>query len=134
MSDPMGIFLPLHWMETLCAGDVDALLDMYADDAVFVATFVDEPLQGKDALRGYFENLMSKPNLRGKVHSEIDQNLGNAYRAISGTYEFSWDGEEGVDARYTFVIHQPLGFDLSPSEEWSIYSHHSSEFPWPEPD
>lgn len=119
------VFIPLHWMETLCKGDVEGLLEMYSEEAVLVATFVDQPLQGKAALREYFEDFASKPNLCGQVHMEIDQNLGNGYRSISGTYEFSWDGEEGVDARYTFVVHQT-------SSQWLIHTHHSSEFPWPE--
>jgi len=118
-------------MEAICKGDVDGVLNMYSEKAVLVPTLVNEPIRGKEELRAYFEDFLSKPNLCGDVHMEIDQNLGNGYRSLSGTYTFRWDGEEGVEARYTFVVRHPTGFDGNSIGDWSICTHHSSEYPFP---
>lgn len=43
-----------EWVETFNAGDVDALIDFYAEDAVNHQV-VTEPLVGRDAIRKLFE-------------------------------------------------------------------------------
>lgn len=125
MSDPLGIFLPKHWMDALCEGDVAKLLAMYDVNAVLIPTFSNEPIQGHEALEQYFNEFAgSRPNLCGEVHEEIDQNLHDGHRSISGHYTFTWDGGS-AEARYTFVIQEG-------GDEWVIHTHHSSEFPHPE--
>lgn len=128
-ADQMGLLLPRLWMKTLCEGSVDDVLALYAESCCLVPTYGDSPLYGKDALRSYFEEFTSsRPKLCGEIYGrEIDQRLGSDYRAVSGTYNFVWDGEDGErvsqNARYTFVI------EPGTDPEWVIHTHHSSEVP-----
>ncbi len=124
MSDPEAIFLPSDWLKALCSGDVGAVMDMYSEHAVLVPTFDNEPLQGTEELTAYFTEFMSRPNLCGESFGEIDQNLHENHRAISGIYAFSWGADETTTARFTFVVH----FDED-SDEWVIDTQHSSAMP-----
>ena len=47
--------LALEHSRRVNAGDVDAILDLYGDDAVFEDPVGWEPRQGRDALRAHFE-------------------------------------------------------------------------------
>ena len=124
MSDPEAIFLPADWLKALCSGDVDAVMAMYSEHAVLVPTFQNDPLQGTEELTAYFTEFMERPNLCGESFGEIDQNLHENHRAISGTYVFSWGANETAAARFTFVVH----FDAD-KYEWVIYTQHSSAMP-----
>ena len=130
MGDPHGLLVPKYWMETLCRGDLPSLLSLYDTAAVLVPTFSNDIVQGHEELQAYFEDFSgSRPNLCGKVHEEINQQLHGGHRSISGTYTFTWDDEhdgerEKAEARFTFVIQEMEG-------RWIIHTHHSSEFPYP---
>lgn len=130
-SDPAAIFVPSRWMKTLCEGDVGAVVALYSEKAVLVPTFANEPLRGTEELTAYFTEFMSRPNLCGETFGEIDQNLHENHRAISGTYLFSWGADpashETAEARFTFVVHMDAD-----SGEWVIDTQHSSALPVPE--
>ena len=125
-STPSATHIVSEWMEALSSGNVEDVVDLYAEDAVLVPTFGSDPLYGIDAVRGYFMDFIGgHPGLHGTVHGEINQPLDEArppnIRSISGTYTFEWD--DGVqDARFTFVV-------VREDAEWVIHTHHSSVTP-----
>lgn len=53
--------------EALVACDVDAIVPLYADDAVFEDVPSGESYRGKPAVRGMFEALFSAPETRFRV-------------------------------------------------------------------
>ena len=57
-----------HHGQALVAGDLDAIVSDYADDAVFITP--DGVLRGKEGVRQAFEKLLSDPSVVAKVVSE----------------------------------------------------------------
>ena len=126
-SDPYGLSYVQDWADALAEGDLDLMLAFYADKAVLVPTFGAGILRGKDEIGEYFAKLFLLPNLSCDLEgSEINQNLQNGVRVISGNYIFVWGtcvsdmGRE--EARYTFVIE-------GDSAGWVAHTHHSSTGP-----
>jgi len=112
-----------QWMATLCEGDIDAIVSLYAPDAVLVATFAPEPLRGTRQITGYFRTFLGDhAGLCGRVLSALVQHPAPDVRVCSGLYEFGWnDGTQR--ARYTYVWRH-IG-----SGRWEIVTHHSSVMP-----
>jgi uncharacterized protein (TIGR02246 family) len=70
-----------HWAESFNAGDVDALLELYEDDALFLAQPGSEPVRGKDAIRSVLEGFLASGarfEIR-KTKSLATQELGVVY-------------------------------------------------------
>lgn len=111
--------LPKLWMQRLCSGDVPSVLCLYAIDAVLLATYEADPLQGHDQISAYLNDFVGqKPGLCGAIESEIVQRLGRGgCVAVSGIYSFRWQSGAAM-ARYTFVL-----------TGGGIATHHSSETP-----
>ena len=116
--------LVVHWLNALCAGDIEGVVNLYTPNAVLVATFENRPLQGHAALRGYFKKFMGgKPGLCGRVLMDIEQKASGGTIVSSGLYEFSWQtpqGSQSQKARYTFVF-VPVAQGV-----YQILTHHSS--------
>jgi hypothetical protein len=110
--------LPELWMQRVCSRRPSAVLALYRPDAVLVATYERQPLQGYAQLARYFKRFLAKPGLCGQIQSEIVQALPCGSEVLSGTYLFRWRGGRAA-ARYTFVT-CPSG---------RIVAHHSSEMP-----
>ena len=99
--------LVLNWIETLCTGNVDKIVSLYAPDSVLLGTLAESIAEGKHEIRKYFE-MFTKSNPCGKITSIIEQDFG-AIKVFDGTYDFSLtDPDTGaqskVSARYTFVF------------------------------
>ena len=107
--------LPVAWMERVCGGSIPAVLSLYNDHAVLVPTYGHIKV-GKPQMLGYFKTFMDKPNLCGKINTEIVQRMPNGM-VYSGIYTFSWTGGK-AQALYTFVV---VGN--------KIITHHSAEDP-----
>lgn len=123
-SDPYGLSFVQNWADALAEGDLEEMLALYADKAVLVPTFGSEILRGKEEIGEYFAKLFLLPNLSCDLEgSEINQNLQNGVRVISGNYIFVWG--TGIsdmgrkESRYTFVIE-------GDSAGWVAHTHHSS--------
>ena len=117
--------LVLNWIETLCTGNVDKIVSLYAPDSVLLGTLAESIAEGKHEIRKYFE-MFTKSNPCGKITSIIEQDFG-AIKVFDGTYDFSLTdpdtGEQSkVSARYTFVFQYVAG-------TWLIATHHSSKNP-----
>jgi uncharacterized protein (TIGR02246 family) len=117
--------LVLNWLETLCTGNVDKVVSLYATDGVLLGTVAESIAQGKPQIRKYFE-MFTKSQPCGKITSIIEQDLG-AIKVFDGTYDFNLtDPDTGVkstvSARYTFVFQYVAG-------SWLIATHHSSKNP-----
>lgn len=123
-TTPAALLIVNHWLEALATGDPDKVVAMYdAKSCVLVPTLGNDPLRGQEAIRGYFVDFIANhPGLHGTVHEEINQNLGEGRRSISGHYTFFWDGGGVQDARFTFVVVETDGV-------WDIHTHHSSANP-----
>ena len=127
MSDPYALHFLNDWSHNLATGDLASLVVMYEDQAVLLGTFGPEILRGQEAIEGYFRDLMEHPNLTVHVEDEqINQNVKDGHRVLSGDYEFSWGVNASsmvhVHARYTFAITEVDG-------KWIASTHHSSVRP-----
>lgn len=127
MSDPYALHFLNDWSHNIETGDLDTLLAMYEDEAVLLPTFGSETLRGQTELREYFTTLLEHPNLTVHVEDEqINQNVKDGHRVLSGDYEFSWGTDASsmthVHARYTFALTEVDG-------KWIASTHHSSVRP-----
>ena len=114
------------WAEVLVFQDPDPVLALYDDEtAVLWGTISATRLDGKPAIRGYFERAFKAlPGLRATYGDQNIRVLGNT-AVNTGYYTFSFvkDGNPtSLPARYSFVyVKRPWG--------WMIVDHHSSKMP-----
>lgn len=123
-DSPYALDFAQHWAEALNRHDVDSMLDFYADKAALVPWDGQEWLRGDDQIRAYFEQLFEYPNLTcDLVGTEVNQNLGEGIRAISGGFDVSYGTELSdmirLKMRYTFVVEGGMS-------NWQIHTHHWS--------
>jgi hypothetical protein len=126
MTNPRSF--PALWMKTLCEGHPLQVLNLYLPNAVLVATYSDQILQGHAQLIGYFRTFMDKEGLCGKIESVRVQKACKHVHVVSGTYKFAFmqDGSpQSVVARFTYVVVKTL-------RGLKILNHHSSEMPDPQ--
>jgi uncharacterized protein (TIGR02246 family) len=112
-----------HWLNTLCSHNVDAIVSLYAPEAVLLGTLAEKIAQGHAEIKTYFE-MFVKQKPCGKITSMIVQNFGNV-KIVDGTYTFELHNGKRttkVEARYTFVFQYRQG-------AWVIMTHHSSKQP-----
>ena len=111
-----------EWQETLASHDVDAVVELYKDDAVLLGTVDKGVRKGTKDIREYFKNFLRLAPI-GKITYIICEELSGGSIAIAnGLYDFELheDGQvSSVPARFTFVLEN---VDL----KWKILSHHSS--------
>ena len=119
---PSGEALLARWVETFNAGDLEALVALYARDAVLLGTSSPEPYVGREQIRGYF---------RGGATVRIERVITRCPQAqtllCTGLYAFSRraGGEETLlPARFTFLFVVEDG-------DFRILHHHSSALPAP---
>ncbi len=113
----------IRWTEEVAAGRLDAILQLYAPDAILVPTLSNEIVDTEDGRRRYFEFFLSDGHPTCTVKSEqcrTGQKLGTI--TIGGIYSFRFPrstGEEIVPARFLFTFEE---FNAG----WLITGHHSS--------
>jgi uncharacterized protein (TIGR02246 family) len=115
-----------RWAATFSANDVESLLKLYADDAIFLGTV--SPIIATDpaAIRSYFASLPRSGNsvVIGDRRLVV---LGDNAVLAAGFYDFTImrDGNPVASpARFTFVLVKRDG-------QWLIRHHHSSARPRP---
>ena len=101
------------WARALQSRNPRRITQLYAPDALLLATLDGDIKQGRAAIKQYFQNLVKKPGLRC-IFQETFQISPNTW---AGLYTFKWRGGE-LPARFTFVM-GPEG----------IQHHHSSSLP-----
>ena len=118
----------------VCTRSVDSVLGLYRPNAVLVATYNRDILQGHAQLASYFQRFLGKDDLCGQIDGVIEQDLGKV-KVLSGIYTFRFrEGghPKAVKARFTFVLTPEnirSGRIWTGSERWRIVTHHSSEMP-----
>jgi hypothetical protein len=114
-----------QWLDAVNARDLDAVLALYAADAVLLPTFSPRVLRTDERRREYFTRLAAQPGLHVSLHEKTFavQSVG-AVEVASGIYCFriEIDGEPfNFEARFSYLID---GFAPQP-----ILHHHSSQIP-----
>lgn len=113
----------LSWAETIATRDVEAVLSLYAPDAILVPTLSDDIRGREEDRRRYFESFLSNDGISCGItvqKKRVSRKLGTV--VIGGLYTFTIrrDGaEEEVPARFLFTFEEIGG-------RWLITGHHSS--------
>jgi hypothetical protein len=116
------------WMESVNAGDIEGVLELYDESATLLPTFSPQQAASKAAIRDYFENLAAKgaPSVELHADSICAHQIGNTAECVCGHYTFSYevDGKiQSFASRFTFVI--------DANSDHPIIHHHSSQIPQP---
>ncbi|MBB4129267.1 MULTISPECIES: nuclear transport factor 2 family protein [unclassified Xanthomonas] len=113
----------LRWAETVGRRDIDALLALYADDAILVPTLSDDIRGRYEDRRAYFESFLAVDGLSCGItvqKKRVSARLGTV--VIGGLYTFVFERNgvsEPVNARFLFTFEEIDG-------QWLITGHHSS--------
>ncbi len=110
-----------RWAATFNANDVDALVNLYAPDAILVGSTGLERHEGRDAIRGYFARLANSGD-KVMIEDRKVVPLGDTIAYATGFYEFSGLREGKVrktKAGFTMVFARR-------GNDWLIVHHHSS--------
>lgn len=113
-----------RWIEAVTGGDPDAVLDLYAEDAVLMATFSPAPRAKPQELRDYFIHFTALPGLQASTSEAITRVYGDV-ATHDGLYTFTYrKGDEvaEVPARFSFMFRKG-------GDRWLIAGHHSSQVP-----
>ena len=114
-----------RWLDAVNARDLDAVLALYATDAVLLPTVSPHVLRTDEQRRGYFERLATQPGLRVSLHEKTFALQGcGPVEVASGIYcfRFKIDGEPlSFEARFSYL--------LDPAASRPIIHHHSSQIP-----
>ena len=121
MNNFMGNSVLNMWSVFFNNKNLNAIILLYSNNAVLLATFNKDILQGKGNIMPYFVNLFKKENLKVVFDDKpIITPVDDAF-VVSGNYTFSFT-ENGKrieeKARYSYVI-----------ENRKIVNHHSSVRP-----
>lgn len=94
------------------AGDLDALLELYAEDAR-VVSFRSEPAVGHDAIRAHFGELLGAPGIEISATSErVDVSAAADVATDAGSFDFAFDTPDGRvsgTGRYLLVLRKIEG-------------------------
>jgi uncharacterized protein (TIGR02246 family) len=115
-----------RWVAAVTGGDPERVVDLYADDAVLLATFAPEPRETREKLREYFDGFTALPNLRARTDRSMVQ-ICDDLAFHDGLYTFSYvkdDTDVLVRARFSFAYRRH-------GHDWLIVRHHSSQAPAP---
>ena len=117
---------PELWSRELNAGNLEPLLQCYAEDAVLFATFQSKPLVTADGIRDYFTGFLAREGagVRFDETTITHQVLSSNAYVCTGLYEFFYreNGEEiRHPARFTYVVEMNIVH--------KIKHHHSSVIP-----
>lgn len=114
------------WLDGVNKGEVEDVLSLYSEDAVLLPTFSNRMFSTPEGIRGYFQGLGAKKNLRVELHEkpfhaiELSENI----YFMSGIYcwKMEVDGEVlSFEARFTYNVNLKLAAP--------ILHHHSSQLP-----
>ncbi|PPV06521.1 hypothetical protein XBLMG947_2698 [Xanthomonas bromi] len=113
----------LRWAETVGRRDIDAVLALYAPDAILVPTLSDD-IRGRDEdRRAYFATFLAADGLSCGItvqKKRVSARLGTVVIGGLYTFVFERDGvSEPVHARFLFTFEEIDGC-------WLITGHHSS--------
>lgn len=112
------------WLNAVSTGSPDAVMTLYADDAVLLPTLSGTICNTPAKRLEYFKHFTANENLKGTINELHTRVLGDvAVNSGHYTFTFKKDGKDvSAAARFTYVYKKtPLG--------WMIIEHHSSLVP-----
>jgi MFS superfamily sulfate permease-like transporter len=116
MAEPVVPVLN-KWVAAINGHDLNALMQIYSDEAVMIPAFSTRIRRNKDQIKDLYRDLFEKHDLKVIPYLVGTQNI-SGLKVDSGQYKIRWksDGfEESSDLRFSFVI-----------KDGKIVSHHSS--------
>lgn len=113
-----------QWLGALEAKDLQKIINMYAEEAAFFPTIVDDLKRGRKGAEEYFSYFLNK-NPKGHIIEELINEVGEGAYFHCGMYDFELDcvkteGRATVKARFGFL------WKKADSGKWEIFYHHSS--------
>ena len=86
-----------QWMDAVNNGDIDTLLNLYADNAILIPTFSNRILKTAADRQEYFERLATRDDLSVALHEKtlVEQLVNGPIATLSGIYcwRFAIDGQ-----------------------------------------
>lgn len=115
-----------HWTKAFCASDVDGIVRLYADDAIFVGTGSKTVVNDTAGIRKYFEDALLSNRPRGAALASCEtMPLSDTAVVFSGLDAVS-GVRDGVPfsngGRFTFVV-------AKRGADWKIVHFHRSAIP-----
>ena len=117
----------LHaWINAVNNKDLEAVLNLYAENAVLMPTFSPHPETTREKLVKYFTTLSERPNLSVTLleRTVITQTLTDSIAVLSGLYKFEFEIDDSLvpfASRFSFVVDLEL--------DHPILHHHSAQLP-----
>ena len=115
-----------RWAAAFSANDAEAVVKLYAPDAILLGTVSQIIAEGSQPIRDYFKGLPGSENkvVIGERRTRV---LSDGAVLVTGFYEFT-PIREGkpvpVPARFTMIF-------VKRGDDWLIVHHHSSQRPKP---
>lgn len=108
------------WKKAFNSHDINALLKLYADEAVVISAFSPHLRKNKNEIKNSYKELFKKSDVK-VTSDQIYTHYVNGLKVDSGIYKIKWNiqgFEVSNHLRFSFVIH-----------DGKIISHHSSSEP-----
>lgn len=115
-----------QWIGAFSASDVDGIVQLYADDAVFVGTGSTSVVTSRDGIRKYFENALLSNRPRGaSLPSYETMMLSETAVVVTGL-----DAVSGVRDGVPFSNAGRVSFIIAKrGDSWKIVHFHRSAMP-----
>jgi uncharacterized protein (TIGR02246 family) len=109
-----------QWATTYSANDRDALVRLYATDALLFGTTEKTPVRGTERIRDYFVAL-EKGGRRNTIQDKTAFVLSDTAVVVAGSYDFARKDQDYQPrpSRFTMLI-------VKRADQWLILHHHSS--------
>ena len=107
------------------ATTAEEIVSLYLDNSILIPTFSPDLCVNKQQKIDYFQNLLTKKNIKITTEKLICQD-SSACLVCSGLYTFHYTDQNrrfSRSARFTFI------FKKNQDTAWQILHHHSSELP-----
>ncbi len=105
------------WLDTINSHNIDALMKLYAEDAMMIPALSTRVRRNIDQIKDLFRDLFEKDDLNLTLYQVSTQKI-NGLKVDNGQYRMKWTSqgfEESIYLRFSFVI-----------KDGKIISHHSS--------
>ena len=118
--------IPQNWVNAVNAGNLDAIMDCYDENASLFATFEQMPITTREGIKDYFVGFTSREGAGVEINqsSQHVEDFGDGSYLATGLYDFYYT-ENGSEvrhpARYTFMVRV--------DQQGKIAHHHSSLLP-----
>ncbi|MCL6414817.1 SgcJ/EcaC family oxidoreductase [Aestuariirhabdus sp. Z084] len=109
-----------EWNGALQTGDSQVVASLYESDAVLLPTISNQVRYNTKEIADYFVQFLAN-NPIGKI-DECNIRVFDQIAINSGVYTFTFNEEEKVQARFTFIYRWN-------GTRWMIIEHHSSRMP-----